>query len=193
MDEPDLTPARLDTFSDGVLAIAVTVMLLDLKAPQGGHPSDLGPLWPGFLSYLISFAFVALFWVNHRHILRRLKKVTEPVLWTNIAFLFLITLIPFSTSYMARSSIAAFPTALYAAVIGACGMTFGILRSLIAEGIEDAALKRKFAGPKVAIVGAATFALLAASAVMAYVASPLAALGLIVISSLLHFAPITRR
>ena len=193
MDEPDLSPARLDTFSDGVMAIAITVMLLDLKPPEDGNPAALAPLWPGFLSYLISFGFVAVFWVNHRHILRPLKRLSERVLWTNVLFLFLITLLPFSTAYMARSALAPFPTALYAGVIAACGLTFGVLRGFIARDIDDAALRRRFAGRTVALVGAATFALLAASAVVAYTVSPLAALGLIVLSSTMHFAPITRR
>ena len=193
MNRPDLSPARLDTFSDGVMAIAITVMLLDLKPPQGGSPAALAPLWPGFLSYLISFGFVAVFWVNHRHILRPLKRLSERVLWTNIVFLFLITLLPFSTAYMSRSALAPFPTALYAGVIAACGFTFGVLRSFIARDIEDASLRQRFAGRTVAMVGAATFALLAASAIVAYTFSSLAALGLIVLSSALHFAPVTRR
>ena len=193
VDEPDLSPARLDTFSDGVMAIAVTVMLLDLKPPEGGTPAALMPLWPGFLSYLISFGFVVVFWVNHRHILRPLTRLSERVLWSNVIFLFLITLIPFSTGYMSRSGLAPFPTALYAGVLAACGVTFGILRAFIASEIEDDALRQRFGGRKIALVGAATIVLLVASAIVAYTLSSLAALGLIVLSSTLHFAPITRR
>jgi uncharacterized membrane protein len=190
--EADFTAGRLEAISDGVIAIVITVMVLELHAPSDPHWRVFAGAWPDFLSYLISFAFVATFWVNHRHIVRRLPRVREPIVWMNVVFLFALSLIPFFTAYLGRTRLAAFPMALYAGVLMACGLSFAVLRALIAREIADPARRRAFNGPKVQAVGALTFAMLLAALALSFV-SPAAAFAVIAASSLLHIAPITRR
>jgi uncharacterized membrane protein len=192
MDKRGRTAARLDFFSDGVMAIALTVMLVELKAPEGGSPAALIALWPDFLSYVISFIFIAIFWVNHHYVTHRLKRLTEAVIWTNVVFLFEITLIPFCTAYLARSHLAPFATGLYAAVLGASSFTFGALRSLIARDIEDPAEREIFFGRKVLLTGGGATALVLASVFVAAI-SPAATLVMILVGAALVSAPITRR
>src|SRR5258708_12842941 len=109
MSDPDITPGRLEAISDGIIAIIITIMVLELRPPVDPHWRAVVAAWPDFLSYLISFAFIATFWVNHRHIIRRLPTLREGIVWMNIVFLFLISLIPLSTAYMRRTASPAFP------------------------------------------------------------------------------------
>ena len=192
MTGPDVTPGRLEAISDGIFAIVITIMVLELRPPAAPHWRALVSVWPDLLSYLISFAFVATYWVNHRHVIRRLPAFREGIVWMNIVLLFLISLIPFSTAYMGRSGLAPFPMALYAGVLIACGLAFAVLRALIAAEIADLASRRAFNGPKVQAVGALTFVMLLAAAGLSFVSPPVA-LAVIVASSLLHIAPLTHQ
>lgn len=190
MSERDLTPGRLESFSDAVIAIIVTIMVLELRPPPGASFTALVALWPDFLSYLISFWFVAIFWVNHHHVMRRLRGLTEPVLWANISFLFLLSLVPFATAWVGRSGIATRPMVVYALLIEACGASFWVLRRLIEQTLP-VAQRHAFNGPKVQAVGLATMAILFSAMAVSFV-SPLAALALVAFSSTLHMAPLTR-
>jgi uncharacterized membrane protein len=192
MSEPDLTPKQLESFSDGVIAIVVTIMALELRPPANPAWSSLVGLWPDFLSYLISFGFVAIFWVNLRHVLRRAQVLTEPILWANISLLFLLSLIPFGTAYVGRSHIAALPMMVYALLLEACGLNFGLLRGLIAARLTDPAERRRFNGPLVQAIGAASGLTFLVVVALSFV-SPLAALILIAASAIPHAVPITRR
>jgi uncharacterized membrane protein len=107
-------PERLGAFSDGVIAIIITIMVLDLKAPHDASLTALFALWPTFAAYALSYLFVAVVWVNHHHLLRYVENATAPVIWSNIAFLFFVSLIPFCTAYMAENRMNSFTTALYA-------------------------------------------------------------------------------
>ncbi|MFL5294935.1 MAG: TMEM175 family protein [Phenylobacterium sp.] len=187
---PDITPGRLGAFSDGVIAIIITIMVLELRPPAETHWRAVVASWPDFVSYLISFAFVATYWVNHRHIIRRLAETRERIVWMNVVLLFMISLIPFSTAYMGRSGLAAFPMALYAAVLLVCGMCFAVLRAMIAAEMTPAQ-RRTFNGPRVQVIGAATALMLLAAMGLSFL-NPPAALAIIVASSLLHIAPFTR-
>jgi uncharacterized membrane protein len=190
--DADFTAGRLETISDGVIAIVITVMVLELHAPTDPHWPAIAAAWPDFLSYLISFAFIATFWVNHRHIVRRLPRTREAIVWVNIVFLFALSLIPFFTAYLGRTRLAAFPMALYAGVLMACGLSFALLRGLIAREIADPDRRHAFNGPKVQAVGALTFLMMAAALGLSFV-NPVAAFAVIAASSLLHITPITRR
>jgi uncharacterized membrane protein len=192
MSEPDLTPARLESFSDGVIAIVVTIMALELRLPQDAAWASLARTWPDFLSYLISFSFVAVYWVNLRHILKRVRILTEPILWANISLLFVLSLIPFGTAYVGRSHIAAPPMIVYCALLLACGLNFWLLRTLIAARLPDPAERRAFNGPKVQAAGAASAAAFLVGIGLSFV-SPLAALVLVALSAIPHAAPFTRR
>jgi uncharacterized membrane protein len=192
MSDPDITPGRLEAISDGIFAIVITIMVLELRPPMSPRWQALVAAWPDFLSYLVSFAFVATFWVNHRHIIRRLPVLREGIVWMNIVLLFLISLIPVATAYMGRSGLASFPMALYAGVLAICGGAFGILRTLIAAEIADPVRRRAFNGPRIQAVGALTFIVLLAAIGLSF-ESPPVALAFVVASSLLHIAPFTRR
>jgi uncharacterized membrane protein len=192
VDKREAPSARLDFFSDGVMAIALTVMLVELKAPANGSPAALAALWPDFLSYAISFIFIAIFWVNHHHMTQRLRRLTEAVVWTNIVLLFEITLIPFCTAYLARSHLAPFATGLYAAVLAAASFTFGTLRSLVARGIEDPVERQVFFGRAVLLAGGGA-TLLALASVFVAAVSPALTLMMILVAAALVAAPVTRR
>lgn len=109
-------PERLGAFSDGVIAVIITIMVLDLKAPHEASLHALLKLWPGFLSYALSYFFVGIVWINHHHLLRYVERVTTAMIATNFIFLFFVSLIPFFTAYVAASEVSAFATAIYAAV-----------------------------------------------------------------------------
>jgi uncharacterized membrane protein len=109
------SPARLEAFSDGVIAIIVTIMVLELKVPHSADPEALIKSWPIFLAYALSFVTVGVYWVNHHHLFRVVERVDDGVLWANLLLLFFLSLIPFTTGYMSENGFAQFPTSVYAA------------------------------------------------------------------------------
>ena len=133
MPEPAApTSTRLEAFSDGVIAIIVTIMVLELKVPHDDDtPAGLLHLWPTFLSYALSFFLVAIYWVNHHQLFTRVEAVNHSILWANNLLLFCISLIPFATAYVGENHISAFPAALYAAILLACGLAFMLLAKFI--------------------------------------------------------------
>jgi uncharacterized membrane protein len=124
MEDRTLSPARLEAISDGIIAVIITIMVLDLRPPA--QPSGVGlmSLAPRFAAYMVSYAFIATFWVNHRHAFADLRRVSEAALWSNIVFLFTLSLIPFSTAWVGDSGAAAFPTAIYAVVMLLNGLAY---------------------------------------------------------------------
>jgi uncharacterized membrane protein len=110
------TIERLATFSDGVFAVIITIMVLDLRPPDHPTFAALVPLWPTALSYLVSYLFIAIVWVNHRHLLRFTAESTPRLIWINFAHLFMVSLVPFTTAWVARTRLAAAPVFVYAAV-----------------------------------------------------------------------------
>ena len=129
-DEP-LSPGRLEAFSDGVIAIILTIMVLELKSPESPDPQALLHEWPIFISYIISFFYVAVYWINHHHLFHRVKRVDLPILWANNAVLFCMSLIPFFTEWMESTRLSAFPTAVYAAVMLVNGAAFSVLNRAV--------------------------------------------------------------
>jgi uncharacterized membrane protein len=124
-----MTKARLEAFSDGVIAILITIMVLELKVPEhdGGDWHALQPLLPVFLAYLLSFIFVGIYWNNHHHLLHACTKVNGKVLWANLHLLFWLSLVPFVTHWMGRNHNAPLPTAIYGVVLLFAGIAFTIL------------------------------------------------------------------
>jgi uncharacterized membrane protein len=110
------TPERLGAFSDGAFAIIITIMVLELKPPTEASFSALLPLWPTALSYAVSYLFIAIVWVNHHHLLRFAEHATPRLIWWNFAHLFLVSLVPFSTAWVAATRFAAAPVSVYAGV-----------------------------------------------------------------------------
>jgi uncharacterized membrane protein len=172
MSDPDITPGRLEAISDGIFAIIITIMVLELRPPSAPDWRALLATWPDFLSYLVSFTSVATFWVNHRHIIRRLPALRERIVWMNILLLFLISLIPVFTAYMGRSGLAPFPMAVYAGVVAICGVAFGMLRAMVATEIADPARRRQFNGPSVQAIGAVTLLILLAASALSFASPP---------------------
>ncbi len=134
---------RLEAFSDGVIAILITIMVLELKVPHGENLAALLPLIPVFLSYVLSFIYLGIYWNNHHHMLHTLHTVTGPVLWANLHLLFWLSLIPFTTGWMGENHFAAMPSALYGVVLLMAAIAYWILQQLIiaAQG-SDSLLKR---------------------------------------------------
>jgi uncharacterized membrane protein len=123
---------RLEAFSDGVIAIIITIMVLELKVPHGTDFSALAPLWPVFLSYVLSFIYVGIYWNNHHHMLHAVKHVGGKVLWANLHLLFWLSLIPFVTRWMGESHFGAWPVAAYGMVLLLCAVAWQIeLRVLL--------------------------------------------------------------
>jgi uncharacterized membrane protein len=132
---------RMEAFSDGVLAIIITIMVLELKVPHEADLAALLPLLPVFLSYVLSFVFLGIYWNNHHHLLQAIKHVDGRVLWANLHLLFWLSLIPFVTGWMGENQFAAWPVALYGAVLLLAGVAYVILtRTLIALHGRDSVL-----------------------------------------------------
>jgi uncharacterized membrane protein len=122
---------RLEAFSDGVLAILITIMVLELKVPHEPTFAGLMPLMPVFLSYVLSFFYLGIYWNNHHHMLHTLKRVTGPILWANSHLLFWLSLIPFTTAWMGENHFASAPAVLYGAVLFMSAVAYYVLQRLI--------------------------------------------------------------
>jgi uncharacterized membrane protein len=122
---------RLEAFSDGVLAIIITIMVLELKVPHGDDLSALGPLLPVLLSYVLSFVYVGIYWNNHHHMLHAAQHVSGGVLWANLHLLFWLSLVPFVTGWMGENHFASLPTALYGVVLLMAAIAYWILQRAI--------------------------------------------------------------
>src|SRR6516164_11621824 len=129
-----MTKGRLEAFSDGVLAIIITIMVLQLNAPQGANLDALRPLVPVFLSYVLSFVFLAIYWNNHHHLFQAVRHVNGRILWANLHLLFWLSLTPFVTGWMGATNFATWPVALYGVVLLLSAIAYTVLsRVLIAH------------------------------------------------------------
>jgi uncharacterized membrane protein len=130
---------RLEAFSDGVMAIIITIMVLEIKVPHGETLNDLRPLLPIFLSYVLSFVYVGIYWNNHHHMLHATTTVTGAMLWANLHLLFWLSLFPFATGWMGENHFTALPTALYGAILLMAAIAYYLLERTIirAQGRES--------------------------------------------------------
>jgi uncharacterized membrane protein len=138
-----MSKGRLEAFSDGVFAIIITIMVLELKAPHGDSLEELVPLLPVFFSYVLSFVYVGIYWNNHHHLLHACSAVTGGMLWANLHLLFWLSLFPFATGWMGQNHFAAAPTALYGLVLLMAAIAYNLLEHAIirAQG-PDSMLKQ---------------------------------------------------
>jgi uncharacterized membrane protein len=187
MSEQIMGPGRLEAFSDGVIAILITIMVLDLKVPVGHEPGALLELWPVFLSYLLSFLMIAIYWVNHHGLFHQCKRVNNAVLWTNMAFLLCISLIPFATAYMGENQFTPFSTALYAGALLLSGLAFVPMRHAAAAHLKADPTNRAVAR-RTAVKEYGSLALYAAGIPLAYV-NPWITLALAFVVAAIYFLP----
>jgi uncharacterized membrane protein len=124
---------RLEAFSDGVLAIIITIMVLEMKVPHGDSLASLRPLLPVFVSYILSFIYIGIYWNNHHHMLHAAKQVNGKTLWANIHLLFWLSLVPFVTGWMGENNFATLPVALYGVVLLMAGLAYYLLAQLLAR------------------------------------------------------------
>jgi uncharacterized membrane protein len=122
---------RLEAFTDGVIAIIITIMVLELRPPHGTTLADLRPVVPALLSYVLSFVFLGIYWNNHHHMMHVTRRVSGAVLWANLLLLFWLSLVPFTTAWMGENHVAPLPTALYGAVLLLAGFSYLILQAAI--------------------------------------------------------------
>ena len=190
MTERNVSPARLESISDGVIAVIITIMVLELHPPKVATVPALLGLWPPFAIYLVSFLFLATFWVGHRYMFSLIRRVDERVLWSNMALLFVLSLIPFATAFVGQTRLAALSTAVYAVVLFLAGLTFWSLALGINAQYEPGEAPAAF-GLRQKLLHAAGLAAYALAIPVAFL-SPVAALGLIVAPGLMYVTPLTR-
>ncbi|EJL71254.1 TMEM175 family protein [Chryseobacterium populi] len=137
-----MVKGRLEAFSDGVLAIIITIMVLELKVPEGGNWASLKPLVPKFLAYIFSFIYVGIYWNNHHHLFQAVKKVNGSILWANLHLLFWLSLMPVATEWIGATRFSKNPVAAYGIGLIMCAIAYTILENLIlkSEG-ENSRLK----------------------------------------------------
>jgi uncharacterized membrane protein len=134
---------RLEAFSDGVIAIIITIMVLEMKVPHGENLADLKPLVPVFLSYVLSFVYVGIYWNNHHHMLHACQRATGPILWANLHLLFWLSLFPFATGWLGENHFAAVPAALYGVVLLMAGVAYFVLQQMIIASQGPESLLKK--------------------------------------------------
>jgi uncharacterized membrane protein len=137
---------RMQAFSDGVIAIIITIMVLEMKVPKSGGLDALGPLLPIFLSYVLSFIYVGIYWNNHHHMLQASRRVTGPILWANLHLLFWLSLFPFATGWLGENHFASAPAALYGVVLFMAAVAYRVLQQIIISSEGPDSLLKKAVG-----------------------------------------------
>ena len=154
-----MSKSRLEAFSDGVLAIIITIMVLELHIPHGSDTGALRPLLPVLLSYLLSFVYIGIYWNNHHHLLHATRQVRGSVLWANLHLLFWLSLLPFATGWMGASGFAPDPTALYGMVLLMSGVAYWILvQTIIAGEGEKSLVKLAIGKDRKGVISVAMYA-----------------------------------
>jgi uncharacterized membrane protein len=141
-----MTSGRLEAFSDGVIAIIITIMVLEMKVPHGDRVQDLLPLLPTFLSYVLSFVYVGIYWNNHHHMLHASTTVTGAMLWANLHLLFWLSLFPFVAGWMGENHFTAVPTALYGVVLLIAAIAYLVLQQTIIRAQGQGSILKKAIG-----------------------------------------------
>jgi uncharacterized membrane protein len=187
MPETRASADRLGIFSDAVIAVIITIMVLELKPPDGPHLADLLPLWPTAISYLASYLFIAIIWVNHHHLMQFVHHPTSRLIWLNFVHLFFVSLIPFATAWVARSEMAPVPVALYATVFLLVDVAYlvferEVLTAADQEVVPDRVRRRAQRRTLLAVVVFATGAVVAPFV-------PLLGFGIVCVALLLYLSP----
>jgi uncharacterized membrane protein len=142
-----LNKTRLEAFSDGVIAILITIMVLELRIPEGADWNAVRPILPVFVTYVLSFVVLGIYWTNHHHLIHAADRITGAILWANLHLLFWLSLIPFATGWMGRNNFAPLPTAAYGGVLLLSGVSYNVLeRTIIAAQGPHSRLKEAIGG-----------------------------------------------
>ena len=177
---------RIEAFSDGVMAILITIMVLELKAPHDPTPASLARMWPTFFAYVLSFIIIAIYWVNHHHLIHLVTHVDSVILWANINLLFWLSLIPWVTVYLGDNHALPLPVALYAVVSTAGAVSFFLLRASIARHHPEPEFKRL--NKRMARKNLVAIIIYVAAIAVAFIYTPLA-LTLIALPATMYFLP----
>ena len=150
---------RLEAFSDGVIAVIITIMVLEMKVPHGTELSALLPMWPVFLAYVLSYVYVGIYWNNHHHLMHAVDHVTGGILWANLHLLFWLSLVPFVTGWMSENHFAPLPTALYGAVLFMSGAAYTVLvKCLISVHGKSSILAQSVGADRKGLISLAIYA-----------------------------------
>jgi uncharacterized membrane protein len=181
-----MTKSRLETFSDGVLAIIITIMVLELRVPHGNDLASLRPLLPVFTSYILSFIYIGIYWNNHHHMFNIVHHIDGRVMWKNMHLLFWLSLFPFGTSWMGENASASIPVAIYGVILICAGMAYYLLsRELIRVHGRDSLLAIAIGKDRKGIISVAIYAI---GIAMAFVDTRIS-LGLYVMVAFIWFIP----
>ncbi|GEM88415.1 TMEM175 family protein [Meiothermus granaticius] len=181
-----MSKGRMEAFSDGVIAIIITIMVLELKVPHGQDLAALRPLAPAFLSYVLSFVYVGIYWNNHHHLLQAAHKVNGRILWSNLFLLFWLSLIPITTAWIGDSQFARWPIILYGMVLLMAAIAYTLLQlQLIAQEGRAAPLARAINSDLKGKVSLVCYA----SAILLAFWNPLISLGLYILVAMIWFIP----
>jgi len=181
-----MSKGRLEAFSDGVLAIIITIMVLEMKAPADSELAALAAVVPAFISYILSFAYIGIYWNNHHHLLQASEHVTGGVLWANLHLLFWLSLIPFTTQWMGENHFAPWPVAIYGMVLLFAGIAyFMLVRALVAQHSEESVLTAAIGKDWKGIASVVLYVL---ALPMAFV-SPITACGLYLVVAVIWLVP----
>jgi len=181
-----VSTGRLEAFSDGVVAIIITIMVLELRAPHGTDWEALRPLIPAFLTYLLSFVFLGIYWNNHHHMLHMAERINGAILWANLHLLFWLSLVPFVTGWMETNRFAALPTAAYGVVLLMAAIAYTILQATIVREQGAGSRLKKAIGRD--IKGRLSLLLYAAAIPLAY-SSAWVAVGIYILVACMWLVP----
>lgn len=178
---------RLEAFSDGVLAIIITIMVLELKVPHGEYLATLIPLWPVLLSYVLSFLYVGIYWNNHHHMFKAVQKVNGVTLWANLNLMFWLSLLPFSTGWMGENHFGRYPVLLYGVNLLMCALAYTLLQRTLMQVHGEQSLLARAVGRD--IKGKASALLYVCGCVFASLGLPILGLCLFIFVALMWLMP----
>ena len=190
MPENKLTAERLTAFSDAVFAVIVTIMVLELKAPDEASLAALWPLWPVAISYAVSYLFIAIIWINHHHLMRFVGPPSLSLIWINFIHLFLISLLPFATSWVARTQLASWPVVFYAGLFVCIDIAYNVFEHQVLACADSARVTRNMRriARRRSLIVLASFT----AATIVAIFAPRIGFGLICAALVLHLRPEAR-
>lgn len=187
MRESKVTAERLTAFSDAVFAVIVTIMVLELKAPEQAAFSELWPLWPMAVSYAVSYLFIVIIWINHHHLMRFAGPPTLGFIWVNFIHLFLVSLLPFATAWVARTELASAPVVFYAGLFVCIDIAYNVFENQVLSGADadevPARMRRAARSRSLVALGGFIIAMLVA------IVAPRIGFALVCASLMLHLRP----